>query len=101
VEATMPFLGLPVTGLWIAFAVQWIVTPATLGHVQHWISVLPLVLEIIIWIIFLPWVGALWIWHSHLTLGLKIFVIVIIAAVTIGMFNQRRERRAKLRSEKR
>ena len=48
------------------------------------------ILEIILWIIFLPWVGSLWIWHSSLALWLRILIIAVIALATIGMFNRRK-----------
>lgn len=75
--------------LWIAFAALWIFTSSTLGHILTWLQGLPLVLEIILWIIFLPWVGSLYIWGSDLALWLKILIIVIIAFVTMGIFNGR------------
>jgi hypothetical protein len=85
----MFFLGFPVPALWIAFAALWIFTPSTLGHIQHWIATIPLGFEVVLWIVFLPWVGSLWIWHSSLALWLRILIIVIIAFATIGMFNGR------------
>jgi len=78
--------GFPVTILWIAFAALWIFSADTLGHIHNWIQNLPLVLEIIIWIIFLPWVGSLWIWESSWALWLRILLMVVIALVTIGGF---------------
>jgi hypothetical protein len=80
----MTFFGFPISALWIAFACLWVFSSETLGHVFTWIQGLPLVLEIIVWIVFLPWVGSLWIWHSSWALGLKILVIVVIALVTLG-----------------
>jgi hypothetical protein len=37
-EERMFFLGFPVPALWIAFAVLWICTRSTLGHIQHWVK---------------------------------------------------------------
>jgi len=48
------------------------------------------VAEIILWIIFLPWVGSLWVWHSSLALWLRILIIAVIALATIVMFNRRK-----------
>jgi hypothetical protein len=96
----MFFLGFPVPALWIAFAVLWIFTPSTLGHIQHWIASIPLAAEVILWIVFLPWVGSLWIWHSSLALWLRILLIVVIALATISMFNGRQAaRRGRVRKQ--
>ena len=76
--------------LWIVFAVLWIFSPETLGHVYTWITGLPTVLEVILWIVFLPWVGSLYLWHSSLPLWLTILLIVLIAMITTGGASARR-----------
>jgi hypothetical protein len=80
----MTFFGFPVSILWLAFAGLWIFSSETLGHIFTWIQGLPLILEIIVWIVFIPWVGSLWIWHSSWPLWLKVVVIVAIAMATLG-----------------
>lgn len=80
----MTFFGFPVSILWLAFAGLWIFSSETLGHIFTWIQGLPLILEIIVWIVFIPWVGSLWIWNSSWPLWLKIVVIVAIAMATLG-----------------
>jgi hypothetical protein len=81
--------------LWIVFAVLWIFSPDTLGHVYTWLTGLPLILEILFWIVFLPWVGALYIWHSSLALWLTIVIIVLIAMVSTGGASARRKGRQR------
>jgi hypothetical protein len=92
----MTFFGIPVSLIWIAFAALWIFTSETLGHILAWIQGLSLILEIIVWIVFLPWVGSLWIWHSSWPLWLKIVAIFVIAMVTMsGSRVRKAARRAK------
>jgi len=84
--------------LWIVFAVLWIFSPDTLGHVYTWITGLPVVLEAIFWIVFLPWVGSLYLWHSSLPLWLTILLIVLIAMVTTGGASARRRSKGRTRT---
>ena len=59
---------------------------------------LPLILEILVWIVFLPWVGALFIWHTGLALWLKIVIIFAIATVTTGGVGARRSAKKRPRT---
>jgi hypothetical protein len=73
-----------VSVLWLGFAGLWIFAAQILGSIFDWIRGLPLALEVILWIVLLPWVGSLWIWHSSWPLWAKIVVIVVVALVTAG-----------------
>ncbi|MGI5939272.1 MAG: hypothetical protein ACOX8V_01005 [Thermoleophilia bacterium] len=73
-----------VTLLWVAFAALWIFSQNTLNYVFDWIQGLSLVAEIIVWILFLPWVAALWIWHADWPFWLRLILIFGIALATIG-----------------
>jgi len=50
--------------LWIGFAAALIVNPEWLDTLWNWVRALPLVLEIIVWVLFLPIMVGLWIWES-------------------------------------
>lgn len=91
----MTFFGFPISLLWLAFAGLWIFTSETLGHIFNWIQGIPLALEIVVWVVFLPWVGSLWIWHSSWSLGLKIVVILVIAVVTMSGSRARKAARRR------
>jgi hypothetical protein len=84
-EGSMSSFGLPVVFiLWVAYAVMWVFSAATLTSIWHWVQGLPLVVEAIVWIVFLPWVVSLWIWHSSWPVWLRIAMIVGIAIATVG-----------------
>ena len=88
--------GIPMVLVWLAFGALWSFSSGTLGTIWHWIQGLPLVLEIIVWIVFLPWVVSLWIWHSSLPLWARILLILAIAFATLGgSSNGSRRRRAR------
>ena len=50
--------------LWVGFAAAMVVNPEWLDLVWNWVRALPLVAEIIIWVLFLPITVGLWIWES-------------------------------------
>jgi hypothetical protein len=85
--------GFPVTILWIAFAVLWIFDSSVLGSIFHWVQGIPLILEIIVWIVFLPWIFSLWILQTSLPLWLRIIIIVAVAFATMGGSAGKRARR--------
>ena len=50
--------------LWIGFAITLVVNPAWLDALWTWVRGLPLIAEIIVWVLFLPITVGLWIWES-------------------------------------
>jgi hypothetical protein len=50
--------------LWIGFAVALVVNREWLDLLWNWVRALPLVAEIVVWVLFLPIMVGLWIWES-------------------------------------
>ena len=50
--------------LWVGFVIALIVNPEWLDSLWDWVRGLPIVAEIIAWLVFLPIVVGLWIWTS-------------------------------------
>ena len=50
--------------LWIGFAIALVVNQAWLDSLWNWVRALPLVPEIIVWVLLLPIMVGLWIWES-------------------------------------
>ena len=50
--------------LWVGFAIALAVNPEWLTTLWDWVRELPLVAEIIVWVLFLPIMVGLWIWES-------------------------------------
>jgi hypothetical protein len=46
----------------------------------EFIRALPLVVQIVLWLIFLPWMAALWVWTLPLALTLRVLLVVAILA---------------------
>ena len=50
--------------LWVGFAVALVVDREWLDLLWNWVGALPAVVEIIVWVLFLPIMVGLWIWES-------------------------------------
>jgi hypothetical protein len=50
--------------LWVGFVVALIVNPAWLDSLWSWVRELPLLAEILVWVLFLPITVGLWIWTA-------------------------------------
>ncbi|MAT42285.1 MAG: hypothetical protein CL609_08095 [Anaerolineaceae bacterium] len=57
---------------WVGFVIALIVNPAWLDMLWKWVQLLPLFLQAVFWIVFLPVMVGLWIWQSALSLPLTI-----------------------------
>jgi hypothetical protein len=71
--------------LWLAFMAALIVDPGALDSVWQWLTGLPLVLQVVLWVLFLPLTVGLWIWESDLALRLRLFLIIAIAIVNLSV----------------
>ena len=50
--------------LWVGFAIAQVVNREWLDLLWNWVRALPSVVEIIVWVLFLPIMAGLWIWES-------------------------------------
>ena len=50
--------------LWVGFAIALAVNREWLDLVWNWVRALPLVVQVIVWVLFLPGMVGLWIWES-------------------------------------
>jgi hypothetical protein len=50
--------------LWIGFAIALVVNSEWLDQLWYWVQALPSVVEIIVWVLFLPIMVGLWTWES-------------------------------------
>ena len=65
--------------LWGAFIALALVAPETLTQIWDWVGGLWWPLEIVVWIVFLPWMIGLLVWQADWSLGARMAVIVAIA----------------------
>ena len=68
--------------LWIGFAYALIASQGSLDAAWQWIRSLPLILQGVVWLLFLPVVAGLWIWESGWATAVRLVLVV-----GIGLFN--------------
>ena len=66
--------------LWIGFVLALVFNQEWLYSIWDWVQTLPLVAEIIVWVLFLPIMVGLWTWQS----SWSVFVQLLILAALIG-----------------
>ena len=66
-------------GLWTAFGIVALVSVEKLGDLWGWVTGLPLVAEIVVWIAALPWVLGLWVSQTSWPEWLRILLILCFA----------------------
>jgi len=78
------FFGL-MAGLWGAFVTLLAVSPTTLDDAYDWLRGLPVVWEILMWIVTLPWTLAYLAYDSGWEHWVKVLVVVLIVVVHLGI----------------
>lgn len=62
----------------IAFGYALIAEPARLTEVWLWLRGLPMIVQIVAWLLLLPWMIALWVWTQPWAPGIRIAVVVLL-----------------------
>ena len=79
-------------GMWAAFFTLVLASPDTLDDIWTWLTGLPLLAEIAMWILLLPWVLALAVWQSSLGDGLTFLILAFLGAAWTGISVPRLEK---------
>lgn len=72
-------LGVVVSG---AFVYYLVTNPARLAEVWMWTRSLPLVVQGVIWLLFLPWMICLWIWTMPWAMPIRLMLVIAALAWT-------------------
>ena len=72
--------------LWIAFGAALVVSQGSVDQAWQAIRDLPLLIEIVVWVLFLPVVVGLWVWETSWPLILRLAVIIGIAGWNLLIF---------------
>lgn len=73
------FSGLMVA-MWSVFVTLLVVSPEALDNAYEWLTGLPIVWEVIMWIVLLPWALAYLVWESSWDQWLRVLVVGLMAA---------------------
>jgi hypothetical protein len=60
----------------LAFAYYLITNPSVLNDAWVWIRQLPLVVQLLAWLLFLPWMFALWVWTQPWAVAIRLVLVV-------------------------
>jgi hypothetical protein len=71
-------------GLWGAFVTLLAVSPETLDDAYDWLHGLPIVWEVLMWIVTLPWAVAYLAYESDWEKWLRVLVVALIATVHLS-----------------
>jgi hypothetical protein len=72
--------------IWVAFAAGLIFSQGSVDQAWQTIRDLPLIAEIVVWILFLPVMIGLWIWETTWPLAVRLVLVVGIAGWNLFMF---------------
>ena len=78
---------------WLAFAVFAVTFEDTLADIWDWVGGLPLVLEMLVWLLTLPWMLALAVWESDWSDPARLLVVLAIATAWTVMSIPRSSRK--------
>ena len=70
------------TALWVGFAWALIASQGSLDAAWEWIGNLHIVLQAVVWLLFLPLVAGLWIWYTDWAMAVRLVLVL-----GIGLFN--------------
>jgi hypothetical protein len=72
--------------LWIGFGIALIVSQGSLDDAWTWIRSLPLLLQGVLWVLFLPVMAGLWVWETTWPFVLRIVVVLGLAGWNLLVF---------------
>ncbi len=59
----------------VAFAYYLVANPSVLTGAWAWIRQLPLLVQLVMWLLLLPWMFALWVWSQPWALAIRIVLV--------------------------
>jgi hypothetical protein len=65
--------------LWLAFAAVLVTAPTRLDGTWHTVRALPLAVEGVVWLVFLPWMVGLAVWERRWTLPARLLLVAVLA----------------------
>jgi hypothetical protein len=72
--------------LWIVLATALVIRPSAAAAVWHALRSRSMAVQLIVWVLFLPLSGALWLWSRPWPTVLRVTLIAAVAFVNLAMF---------------
>ena len=72
--------------LWVAFGAAIIWSQGSLDATWDWVRSLPILVQAVVWLLFLPVVVGLWVWETTWPLVVRLPVVIGLAIWNLAMF---------------
>jgi hypothetical protein len=72
--------------LWVAFGAAIIWSQGSLDATWDWVRSLPILIQAVVWLLFLPVVVGLWVWETTWPLVVRLPVVIGLAIWNLAMF---------------
>ena len=72
--------------LWLAFGAALVMSQGSLDQAWQWLRTLPIVIQAVVWLLFLPFAAGLWVWETTWPLAVRLLLVVGLAGWSILMF---------------
>jgi len=72
--------------VWVAFGAALVASQGSLDQAWQAIRDLPLVVQIVVWILFLPVMAGLWVWETTLPFFVRLLLVVGVAGWNLLVF---------------
>jgi hypothetical protein len=72
--------------LWAAFAAALVWSQGSVDQTWAWIGGLPLILQGVVWLLFLPVVAGLWVWETTWPLVMRLLLVAGLGFVNLYLF---------------
>jgi ABC-type amino acid transport system permease subunit len=72
--------------IWIAFGIGLVVSQGSIDQAWHTIRGLPLLVQLVAWLLFLPVMAGLWIWETSWPLVVRLVLVLSIAGWNLLVF---------------
>lgn len=72
--------------LWVGFAIALVTSQGSLDAAWQWVRALPLVVQGLVWLLFLPVLAALWIWETTWPIVLRLVLVAGLAGWSLLIF---------------
>ena len=72
--------------MWIVFGIGLVWSQGSVDAAWEWVGALPFVLQLLVWLLFLPVMAGMWIWESSWPLVLRVLLILGMAGWNLLIF---------------
>ena len=72
--------------IWVAFGVALVVSQGSIDQAWQWIRSLPLIVQVVAWLLFLPVMVGLWIWETTWPMAVRLVLVIGIAGWNLLVF---------------